>query len=64
MARQKPISYYNPVDRLEANDELFAIALCHQSPKRKRGVFDRSLVDRRLAVGAGRSLALAALIGY
>ena len=50
VARQKPFSHYNPIDRMEANEELFAIARCNQSPKRKRGVFDRSL-------------ALAALIG-
>ncbi len=62
MARQKPICHYNPTDRLEANEELFVIAPCNQSPKRKRGVFDRSLVGRRLT--AGRSLALAALMGH
>ncbi len=50
-ARQKPISHYNPVDRSDANEELFVIALCNQSPKRKRGAFDRSL-------------ALAALMGH
>ncbi len=53
MTRQMTTSHYNPVDRLEANEELFAITLCHQSPKRKRGVFDRSMVGRRLAAVAG-----------
>ena len=46
---------------MEANEELFVIAMCNQSPKCKRGVFDRSMVGREPDVG--RSLALAALIG-
>ncbi len=46
MARQKPSSHYNPVDQLEATEELFVIARYNQSPKRKRGVFDRSRTGR------------------